>query len=142
MKTELKTGEWQVDPRTGRRFRKIGDFGVEWEPVVYSSVGFLTQSELTAHNERKGAERENGGREPEKPKRHCPLRSGMKTECTGAECALFVDGQCSIGAQFSGVPTHSTADKACPFDRHGGRCRPNCVLRCGDGCKLTTRKDD
>ena len=148
MKNELSTGEWQVDPKTGQRFRTIPG-GREWETVVYGTSGFMTASQLERYNapESRAARKLKSERRAQAqtlPGYHCPFTPMNNTNCAGATCALFVDGECGVAALFPGVPTSSADGKRCPFDRHGGRCRPDCVLHCGGGCKLTTinRKDD
>ena len=44
-------GEWQVDPKTGERFRMVGHIK-EYEMMIHTSGGIVPASELAEHNKR------------------------------------------------------------------------------------------
>lgn len=142
MKSELEVGEWQIDEQ-GRRFRRIGKYGKEFAPQLLTTFGMLdadiAASVLAA--ERQG--QKTTAQEPEKPKYTCPFRSGMKTDCTGEQCALYASDGCSLAALGDNATTNDTAGKSCPLNGFKSVCRSSCVLYSG-GCTLTTinGKDD
>jgi hypothetical protein len=48
---EVNPGEWQVDPKTGERFRMVGHIK-EYEMMIHTSGGIVPASELAEHNKR------------------------------------------------------------------------------------------
>ncbi len=136
MKSELSTGEWQVDPRTGRRFRKIGNYGVEWEGDLLTAHGFMSESELEQFNARPQQAEPIG-----RPEKHtCPFRAGMQTDCTGEQCALYASDGCSLAALGDNA-TNDTAGKSCPLNGFKSVCRSSCVFY-KNGCIFTGIKPE
>ena len=126
MKSELSTGEWQIDPATGQRFRTIPG-GREWEMTFYGTSGFMTASQLERYNAH--PQQAEPIAQPEKCS--CPFRSG---HCARERCALFLDGGCTLAQISDGVPAKETVDLQCPFSRY--KCRTDCALY-RNGCTLT-----
>lgn len=136
-------GEWEIEPETGRRFRRIGGNCIEYEMQVYVDGIPVPQSELEAHHARmKEAEaraREEARRAEEAaPKASCPFKDGLSTTCTGEKCALFLNGGCALAQLIPGTPAR-TRKGQCPISRAARGCTEDCALYAG-GCKLTAIK--
>ena len=128
-------GEWQVDPKTGERYRMVGHIK-EYEMMVHTSGGIVPASELAEHNKRqkeaeerrKAAAEEAWRNRP--PAKSCPFANGCNTLCKREQCKIFYDGKCSIAtvADAVGVEIEEAPAKGkkCPFSIYG---------RC-DGCAL------
>ena len=132
---EVNPGEWQVDPKTGERFRMVGHIK-EYEMIIHTSGGIVPASELAEHNKRqkeaeerrKAAAEEAWRNRP--PAKSCPFANGCNTLCKREQCKIFYDGQCSIAtvADAVGVEIEEAPAKGkkCPFSIYG-----HC-----DGCAL------
>ena len=141
---ELEPGEWQVDQKTGERFRMIGHIK-EYEPVTYISGIPVPESQIAdfhkrqkeAEERRKAAALEEMKNRPE-PK-SCPFSSGNNNACTREKCSLFLKGKCAIAilADAHGAEqtdqTEQTQAAKCPFSIYG-RCE-GCALF-NNGCAL------
>ena len=141
---ELEPGEWQVDQKTGERFRMIGHIK-EYEPVTYISGIPVPESQIAdfhkrqkeAEERRKAAALEELKNRPE-PK-SCPFSSGNNNTCTREKCSLFLKGKCAIAilADAHGTEqtdqTEQTQAAKCPFSIYG-RCK-GCALF-NNGCAV------
>ena len=127
--------EWQIDPKTGERYRMVGHIK-EYEMMVHTSGGIVPASELAEHNKRqkeaeerrKAAAEEAWRNRP--PAKSCPFANGCNTLCKREQCKIFYDGKCSsatvadaVGVEIEEAPAKG---KKCPFSIYG---------RC-DGCAL------
>lgn len=134
--------EWQVDPKTGERYRMIGKIK-EYEMMVHTSGGIVPASQLEdfhkrqkeAGERRKAAAMEEFKNRPE-PK-SCPFVNGCNSLCKREKCKIFLDGKCSLaiiadatGAEIEEAPAR---DKKCPFSIYG-HCE-NCALY-SKGCAI------
>ena len=132
---EVNPGEWQVDPKTGERFRMVGHIK-EYEMMIHTSGGIVPASELAEHNKRqkeaeerrKAAAEEAWRNRP--PAKSCPFANGCNTLCKREQCKIFYDGKCSIAtvADAVGVEIEEAPAKGkkCPFSI-SGQC---------DGCAM------
>ena len=130
--------EWQVDPKTGERYRMIGKIK-EYEMMVHTSGCVVPASELTdfhkrqkeAEERRKAAAMEEFKNRPE-PK-YCPFVNGVNTTCKREKCVLFHDNRCSIAilADAHGTDQPIAKGAKCPFSPYS-RC-DKCALNNG-GC--------
>ena len=141
---ELEPGEWQVDQKTGERFRMIGHIK-EYEPVTYISGIPVPESQIAdfhkrqkeAEERRKAAELEAWENRPE-PK-SCPFSDGCNNTCKREGCPLFLKGKCAIAilADAHGTEqtdqTEQTQAAKCPFSVYG-RCK-GCALY-NNGCAI------
>lgn len=138
---ELEPTEWQVDPKTGERFRMIGKMK-EYEMTVRIDGIEVPQSQLADfHRRRKEAEERRRAEALEAAKnrpepRSCPfITNGCSTACKRENCRLFLKGKCSLAiiADSTGVTIEETPTKAqkCPFSIYG-KCE-GCALNNG-GC--------
>lgn len=137
-------GEWQVEPETGKRFRKIGNC-IEYEMMIHTGGVVVPQSELEAHNARmreadKRAREEARRAAEAAPKAFCPFKDGLVTTCNGEKCALFVNDKCAIAQIITGTPAR-TKKGQCPISRAARPCTEDCALYAG-GCKLTAIKNN
>ena len=136
-------GEWQVDPKTGERFRMVGHIK-EYEMMIHTSGGIVPASELAEHNKRqkeaeqrpKAAADEAWKNRPE-PK-SCPFANGCNTLCKREGCKIFADGKCALAtiADASGVEIEEAPAKdnrKCPFSIYG-HCK-GCALY-NKGCAI------
>ena len=141
---EVNPGEWQVDPKTGERFRMVGHIK-EYEMMIHTSGGIVPASELAEHNKRqkeaeerrKAAAAEEWRNRP--PARSCPFANGCNTSCKREQCKIFYDGQCSIatvadavGVEIEEAPANDK--RKCPFSIYG-KCE-GCALN-NHGCAIT-----
>ena len=136
-------GEWQVDPKTGERYRMIGRIK-EYELMVRVDGIEIPQSQLAdyhkrkkeAEEKRKAAAMEELKNRPE-PK-SCPLSDSCNNTCMREQCKIFYDGQCSIAtvADAAGVEIEEepAKGKKCPFSIYG-KCE-GCALY-NHGCAIT-----
>ena len=140
---ELEPGEWQVDQKTGERFRMIGHIK-EYEPVTYISGIPVPESQIADFHKRQkeAEERRRAAAEEEwknrPPARSCPFANGCNNTCTREKCKIFYDGKCSIatvadavGVEIEEAPAR---DKKCPFSIYG-KCE-GCALY-HHGCAIT-----
>lgn len=137
---ELEPGEWQTD-ETGRRFRKLGEGCIEYEPTITVDGIEIPQSELAAYHERRRAAeqaaKEAAAKTPATPPRkNCPLMDGLHTDCTGEKCALYLKGGCTLAQISDRPPAKRTEGLQCPFSKYNYKCRTDCALYKG-GCTLT-----
>lgn len=113
--------EWQIDSNTGRRFRRVGESSIEWEPDYIFSGG--TKLKI---------------KEPEKSSvRLCPFEETAynRHECRRDACAWWLDG-CVI-------VTGSKVGKlgaSCPLSRNGRQCVRECMMHESDGYCAVTRR--
>ena len=141
---EVNPGEWQVDPKTGERFRMVGHIK-EYEMMIHTSGGIVPASELAEHNKRqkeaeerrKAAAEEAWRNRP--PAKSCPFANGCNTLCKREQCKIFYDGQCSIatvadavGVEIEEAPANDK--RKCPFSIYG-KCE-GCALY-HHGCAIT-----
>ena len=138
-KTKTEPSEWQVDEQ-GRRFRMIGNVK-EYEPTIRIDGIEIPQSDLAAYHERKKAA-EAARKEAEKKAQavrpapqFCPFNSGLRTECNGEKCALYLDG-CTLARLTDRPAAKATEGLQCPICRYNYNCRTDCTLY-ENGCKLT-----
>ena len=135
-------GEWQVDPKTGERYRMIGRIK-EYELMVRVDGIEIPQSQLAdyhkrkkeAEEKRKAAAMEELKNRPE-PK-SCPFSDGCNNTCKRDGCNIFLKGKCSIAtiADASGVEIEEAPaqNSKCPFSIYG-RCQ-GCALY-NKGCAI------
>ena len=141
---ELEPGEWQVDQKTGERFRMIGHIK-EYEPVTYISGIPVPESQIADFHkrqneaeERRKAEQAEALKNRPEPK-SCPFSNGCNNTCKREGCTLFLKGKCAIAilADAHGTEqteqTEQTQATKCPFSIYG-RCK-GCALF-NSGCAL------
>lgn len=126
---EVNPGEWQVDPKTGERFRMVGHIK-EYEMMIHTSGGIVPASELAEHNkrqkeaeERRKAEAMEAAKNRPEPK-SCPFANGCNTLCKREGCKIFANGKCALAtiADASGVEIEEAPAKdnrKCPFSIYG-----------------------
>lgn len=141
---EVNPGEWQVDPKTGERFRMVGHIK-EYEMMIHTSGGIVPASELAEHNkrqkeaeERRKAEAMEAAKNRPEPK-SCPFANGCNTLCKREGCKIFANGKCALAtiADASGVEIEEAPAKdnrKCPFSIYG-HCE-GCALY-HHGCAIT-----
>ncbi len=140
---DMTPGEWQVDPKTGERFRMVGHIK-EFEMMIHTSGGIVPASELAdfhkrqkaAEERRKAAAAEAWKNRPE-PK-SCPFSNGCNTLCKRDGCKIFANGKCALAtiADASGVEIEEAPAKdnrKCPLSIYG-HCE-GCALY-NKGCAL------
>lgn len=122
-------GEWQVDPKTGERFRMIGKIK-EYELMVRIDGIEIPQSQLADYHkrkkeaeERRKAEAMEAAKNRPEPK-SCPFANGCNTLCKREGCKIFANGKCALAtiADASGVEIEETPAKdnrKCPFSIYG-----------------------
>ena len=139
---EVNPGEWQVDQKTGERFRMVGRIK-EYEMMIHTSGGIVPASELAEHNkrqqeaaERRKAEALEAAKNRPEPK-SCPFATGCNTTCKREGCSIFLKGKCSIAtiADASSVEIEEAPanNSKCPFSIYG-RCQ-GCALY-NKGCAI------
>ena len=140
---EENPGEWQVDPKTGERFRMVGHIK-EYEMMIHTSGGIVPASELAEHNKRQKAaeERRKAAADEEwknrpEPK-SCPFANGCNTLCKREGCKIFANGKCALAtiADASGVEIEEAPvkdNRKCPFSIYG-HCK-GCALY-NKGCAI------
>lgn len=126
---EVNPGEWQVDPKTGERFRMVGRIK-EYEMMIHTSGGIVPASELAEHNkrqqeaaERRKAEALEAAKNRPEPK-SCPFATGCNTTCTREGCKIFTGEKCALAAiaDATGVEIEEAPAKdkrKCPFSIYG-----------------------
>lgn len=122
-------GEWQVDPKTGERFRMIGKIK-EYELMVRIDGIEIPQSQLADYHkrkkeaeERRKAEAMEAAKNRPEPK-SCPFANGCNTLCKREGCKIFANGKCALAtiADASGVGIEEAPAKdnrKCPFSIYG-----------------------
>ena len=122
-------GEWQVDPKTGERFRMVGHIK-EYEMMIHTSGGIVPASELAEHNkrqkeaeERRKAAADEAWKNRPEPK-SCPFANGCNTLCKREGCKIFANGKCALAtiADASGVEIEEAPvkdNRKCPFSIYG-----------------------
>ena len=126
---EENPGEWQVDPKTGERFRMIGKIK-EYELMVRIDGIEIPQSQLADyHKRKKAAEEERRKKALEEaqsrlPAKSCPFANGCNTTCKREGCKIFANGKCALAtiADVSGVEVEEAPAKdnrKCPFSIYG-----------------------
>lgn len=136
-------GEWQVDPKTGERFRMIGKIK-EYELMVRIDGIEIPQSQLADYHkrkkeaeERRKAEAMEAAKNRPEPK-SCPFANGCNTTCKREGCKIFANGKCALAtiADASGVEIEEAPAKdnrKCPFSIYG-HCK-GCALY-NKGCAI------
>ena len=126
---EVNPGEWQVDPKTGERFRMIGKIK-EYELMVRIDGIEIPQSQLSDyHKRKKAAEEERLKKALEEaqnrpPAKSCPFANGCNTSCKREGCKIFANGKCALAtiADASGVEIEEAPvkdNRKCPFSIYG-----------------------
>lgn len=122
-------GEWQVDPKTGERFRMIGKIK-EYELMVRIDGIEIPQSQLADYHkrkkeaeERRKAEAMEAAKNRPEPK-SCPFANGCNTLCRREGCKIFANGKCALAtiADASGVEIEEAPAKdnrKCPLSIYG-----------------------
>ncbi|WP_405382509.1 hypothetical protein [Phascolarctobacterium sp.] len=140
---ELEPTEWQVDPKTGERFRMIGKIK-EYELMVRIDGIEIPQSQLADYHkrkkeaeERRKAEAMEAAKNRPEPK-SCPFANGCNTTCKREGCKIFANGKCALAtiADASGVEIEEAPAKdnrKCPFSIYG-HCK-GCALY-NKGCAI------
>ena len=143
MRYEENPGEWQVDPKTGERFRMIGKIK-EYELMVRIDAIEIPQSQLADYHkrkkeaeERRKAEAMEAAKNRPEPK-SCPFANGCNTTCKREGCKIFANGKCALAtiADASGVEIEEAPAKdnrKCPFSIYG-HCK-GCALY-NKGCAI------
>ena len=143
MRYEENPGEWQVDPKTGERFRMIGKIK-EYELMVRIDGIEIPQSQLADYHkrkkeaeERRKAEAMEAAKNRPEPK-SCPFANGCNTLCKREGCKIFANGKCALAtiADASGVEIEEAPAKdngKCPFSIYG-HCK-GCALY-NKGCAI------
>ena len=143
MRYEENPGEWQVDPKTGERFRMIGKIK-EYELMVRIDGIEIPQSQLADYHkrkkeaeERRKAEALEAAKNRPEPK-SCPFANGCNTTCKREGCKIFANGKCALAtiADASGVEIEEAPAKdnrKCPFSIYG-HCK-GCALY-NKGCAI------
>ena len=143
MRYEENPGEWQVDPKTGERFRMIGKIK-EYELMVRIDGIEIPQSQLADYHkrkkeaeERRKAEAMEAAKNRPEPK-SCPFANGCNTTCKREGCKIFSNGKCALTtiADASGVEIEEAPAKdnrKCPFSIYG-HCE-GCALH-NKGCAV------
>ena len=140
---EENPGEWQVDPKTGERFRMIGKIK-EYELMVRIDGIEIPQSQLSDyHKRKKAAEEERLKKALEEaqnrpPAKSCPFANGCNTSCKREGCKIFANGKCALAtiADASGVEIKEAPvkdNRKCPFSIYG-HCK-GCALY-NKGCAI------
>ena len=136
-------GEWQVDPKTGERFRMIGKIK-EYELMVRIDGIEIPQSQLADYHkrkkeaeERRKAEAMEAAKNRPEPK-SCPFANGCNTTCKREGCKIFANGKCALAtiADASGVEIEEEPvkdNRKCPFSIYG-HCK-GCALY-NKGCAI------
>ena len=143
MRYEENPGEWQVDPKTGERFRMIGKIK-EYELMVRIDGIEIPQSQLADyHKRKKEAEERRKAEDMEAAKnrpepKSCPFANGCNTTCKREGCKIFANGKCALAtiADASGVEIEEAPAKdnrKCPFSIYG-HCK-GCALY-NKGCAI------
>ena len=129
MRYEENPGEWQVDPKTGERFRMLGKIK-EYELMVRIDGIEIPQSQLADYHkrkkeaeERRKAEAMEAAKNRPEPK-SCPFANGCNTTCKREGCKIFANGKCALAtiADASGVEIEEAPAKdnrKCPFSIYG-----------------------
>lgn len=140
---QVNPGEWQVDPKTGERFRMIGKIK-EYELMVRIDGIEIPQSQLADYHkrkkeaeERRKAEAMEAAKNRPEPK-SCPFANGCNTTCKREGCKIFANGKCALAtiADASGVEIEEAPAKdnrKCPFSIYG-HCK-GCALY-NKGCAI------
>lgn len=111
-------GEWEVDSN-GKRFRFDGRC-IEYEPTIQTSAGTLTRQQLEAmHAREKGKPTSAPIQGPSF--KTCPLKTGMHSNCTKADCAWYTPEGCAMRCP------HPAAGKKCPYKNTA--CANDCAMR-------------
>ena len=143
MRYEENPGEWQVDPKTGERFRMIGKIK-EYELMVRIDGIEIPQSQLADYHkrkkeaeERRKAEAMEAAKNRPEPK-SCPFANGCNTTCKREGCKIFANGKCALAtiADASSVEIEEAPAKdnrKCPFSIYG-HCK-GCALY-NKGCAI------
>lgn len=141
-KNRLTPGEWQVDEKTGQRYRMIGDHCKEYEMILTIDGFNVPESELEEFHKWRNAEKaeqlrlaeEKKQAEKQIPRYACPFNTGMDSSCMRDDCALYIDG-CQITNFLKyALPAKDSKGLKCPFNHFS--CRTDCTFY-NNGCMFT-----
>ena len=113
----------------GRRFRRVGDC-IEYEPVIMTTRGSLTQTQLQTAQKTAPEKIVTVKRQPEKT---CPFKSQYNLKCDRG-CQWYSGSECLLRSQES---SSDTALKKCPVSHR--TCLPDCVMMDNKKCLLLER---
>ena len=116
---------------------KIEDHGT----MIMTTNGWVRQETLEDHNSRMSQSTETHLRQEREraaatPKGTCPFSDAINPGCS-SNCALFVDGECSVHRLAAKITTETTGDRAgakCPFSRR--TCSEACALFTAGACSI------
>ena len=115
-------GEWQVDKRSGRRYRIVGNGCREYEADFTGSFGTVPQG-MVGH-----VQKVNITPERQESAKTCPFQRGIPCR---EDCALRSGNGC-------GIATGAQESKGrCPF--YGYQCGNDCALYMSGRCVLLDR---
>ena len=103
-----------------------------------NAIQVMLNHQLEDYHRRK-KEAEQARREAEKnrpappPRKNCPFRESMQTDCKREQCALFDGNGCTLARLTAAKETEGLQ---CPFSKYNYKCRTDCALYKG-GCTLT-----
>ncbi len=114
---------WETDPKTGKRFRRFGRNGIEYEMQVTTTAGTVPQSRLSETAQAEQDWRARMLRSESEERRSCPLREMRPCQ---ADCVFYNGRICGIvsGKYQAGV---------CPL--WSVKCGKGCAMY-GEGCNL------
>jgi hypothetical protein len=118
-------GEWQVDERSGRRYRIVGQGCIEHEPDFIGSYGTVPQG-MVDKIQRADVTPER--QERQESAKTCPFQRGIRGIPCKKDCALRNDNGCGI------VTGKGTEGGRCPFSSL--ECSSDCGLFRDGGCGL------
>ena len=141
IRQELEPGEWQTDEH-GDRFRMIGKNCKEYEPTVNGIPESVFYASQKAQKEADRIAREKAQKEAAERaarQRNCPLKEGIRTDCSLEKCALYMDG-CTLARLTDRPPAKATEGLQCPLSKYA--CRKDCALFKATGCTFTGIKTE
>lgn len=125
--------EWQTDPKTGRRYKKVGHC-IEYEMEIHTNGAVIPASQLEEFNRRNREQQEAAlQRQREemanrKQLGSCPFNTALDTSCKPG-CAFYTEDGCRLAAH----PGKPTEGKKCPFNNKV--CNGTCAMY-KNGCTL------
>ena len=84
---------WETDPKTGKRFRRFGRNGIEYEMQVTTTAGTVPQSRLSETAQAEQDWRARMLRSESEERRSCPLREMRPCQ---ADCVFYNGRICGI----------------------------------------------
>lgn len=107
---------WETDPKTGKRFRRFGRNGIEYEMQVTTTAGTVPESRLNETAKATQACREQTLRSESEARRCCPLRE--MRQCR-PDCVFY-------NGRICGIVSGKHQDGVCPLWSE----------KCGEGCAM------